>query len=309
MRQAGGKRKYDFKIFKNDGGGAAQDTIKEQIKPHHVLFRELEEELSNQGHMVDLSAKGMADKLLDKDFRNTLKQTFCIKVSGRCVVENYDRIRRISQSFPDIATLINQSNRAAVKSTEAYQELVTQIKDREAEIDKIKDRNARNIQLVPLKEQKKKLEDLLDRHTTTEVVEQWILDGLTTWIDTFITGITNLRIYPSPAHMQVQVFGNLRQENFLDMDSEAFHFTYGTIPTEELTMLGIVTSVPNPEDAEFNPHQEFQGKGLTDKETVERGFRSVFRGFDGFEQMVRTCRHPRVLVHPLLVYRELGGKR
>ncbi|MCI5151267.1 MAG: hypothetical protein D3916_18100, partial [Candidatus Electrothrix sp. MAN1_4] len=81
------------------------------------------------------------------------------------------------------------------------------------------------------------------------------------------------------------------------------------VPTEELTMLGIVSSVPNPEDAAFNPHQEFQGGELSSKEAVERGFRSVFRGFEGFEQMVRTCRYPRVLVSPLLVYREMGGGR
>jgi hypothetical protein len=74
-------------------------------------------------------------------------------------------------------------------------------------------------------------------------------------------------------------------------------------------MIGIVISVPNQEDAAFNPHQEFLSGDLSSKEAVERGFRSVFRGFEGFEQMVRTCRYPRVLVYPMLVYREMGGKR
>lgn len=196
-----------------------------------------------------------------------------------------------------------------MKNTDAYRELVEQIKTREAEIAKIKDRNARNVQQAPLKEQKKKLQDLLENQTKAGVVEQWILDGLRTWIDTFIPGIINLRVYPDPEQMAVQVFGHLKQENFFDMDVSAFHFTYGSVPTEELTMLGIVSSVPNPEDTAFNPHQEFQGGELSSKEAVERGFRSVFRGFESFEQMVRTCRYPRVLVSPLLVYRETGGGR
>ncbi|MCI5119129.1 MAG: hypothetical protein D3913_14545 [Candidatus Electrothrix sp. LOE1_4_5] len=50
-------------------------------------------------------------------------------------------------------------------------------------------------------------------------------------------------------------------------------------------------------------------RSRSNKEAVERGFRSVFRGFEGFEQMVRTCRYPRVLVSPLLVYRQMGGGR
>jgi len=311
VNPAENKKKYDFKIFKNDSANAGQEGqgAQEQVKPHHALFQDLEEELSNQGHLVDLSGKGMAEKIQDKDFRKTLKNTFCVKVTGRCVIEHYERMKKISDSFPDIAALINQSNKAAVKSTEAYKELVEQIKVREAEIAKIKDRNARNIQQAPLKEQKKKLTDLLENYTKAGVVEQWILDGLKSWIDTFIPGIINLRIYPSQEQMAVQVFGHLKQENFFDMDVSAFHFTYGSVPTEELTMLGIVSSVPNPEDALFNPHQEFLGGDLSSKEAVERGFRSVFRGFEGFEQMVRTCRYPRVLVYPMLVYREMGGKR
>jgi hypothetical protein len=165
------------------------------------------------------------------------------------------------------------------------------------------------VQQAPLKEQKKRLTALLEEQTTVSMVDQWVLDGLKTWIDTFIPGIINLRVYPAQEHMDVQVFGHLKQKNFFDMDVSGFHFTYGSIPTEDITMLGIVTSVPNPEDAEFNPHQEFQSGELSSREAVERGFRGVFRGFETFEQMVRTCRYPRVLVYPLLVYRQMGAQK
>ncbi|MCI5223021.1 MAG: hypothetical protein D3924_10185 [Candidatus Electrothrix sp. AR4] len=141
------------------------------------------------------------------------------------------------------------------------------------------------------------------------MVEPWRLDGLKTWVDTFLPGIINLRVYPVTEQMDVQVFGNLKQENFIDTDTSSFHFTYGSIPTEEITMIGIITSVPNEEASSFNPHQEFKNENISEKATVERGFRGVFRGFDVFEQMVRTCRYPRVLVHPLLVYRQRGSKK
>ncbi len=305
------KKKYDFKVFKHDVGSATEDKqrVKEYIKPHHSLFREFEEELLNQGHMIDLSNKDTAEKIHDEKFRSKLKETFCVKVTGRCVIDHYERMKKASEAFPNIATLINQSNKATVKSTDAYKELLEQIHIKESEIAKIKDRNARNLQMAALKEKKKKSAKLLEEASNVTTVEPWLLDGLQTWIDTFLLGIINLKVYPLADQMDVQVFGNLKKENFIDTDTSSFHFTYGSVPTEEITMIGIITSVPNEEGSGFNPNEEFQDGKISEKATVERGFRSVFRGFDAFEQMVRTCRYPRVLVHPLLVYRERGSKK
>ena len=59
----------------------------------------------------------------------------------------------------------------------------------------------------------------------------------------------------------------------------------------------------------FTPLQEFEKEELKDYESVERAFRGMFRGFDGIEAMVRTCRYPRVLVHPILVYRQTSPNK
>jgi hypothetical protein len=67
-------------------------------------------------------------------------------------------------------------------------------------------------------------------------------------------------------------------------------------------MIGIVTSVPSEGGEQFKPLSEFEKTVVADDESVENGYRGVFRGFDGLEQMIRTCRFPRVLVHPLTVY-------
>ena len=69
-------------------------------------------------------------------------------------------------------------------------------------------------------------------------------------------------------------------------------------------MIGVITSVPDNEDQSFEPLKEFDKMKLEDYESVENGFRGLFGGFGGFESMVRTNRYPRVLVHPILVYRE-----
>ena len=36
-------------------------------------------------------------------------------------------------------------------------------------------------------------------------------------------------------------------------------------------------------------------------QSVESGFRGVFRGFGGLEEMIRTCRYPRIMVQPIAI--------
>lgn len=74
-------------------------------------------------------------------------------------------------------------------------------------------------------------------------------------------------------------------------------------------MIGIVTSVPTEEGEQFKPLKEFEKGELGANESVEHAFRGLFRGFDGLEQMIRTCRFPRLLVHPLTVYRSVAINR
>jgi len=118
----------------------------------------------------------------------------------------------------------------------------------------------------------------------------------------FLPKITNIRVYPFEDEHDEHLFGHLEASNFTVSDPTAFHFTYGSFPTEEFTILGIITSVPSHEEDKFSPLQEFEKDELEDYESVESGFRGMFRGFDGMEAMARTCRYPRVLVHPILVY-------
>jgi hypothetical protein len=79
------------------------------------------------------------------------------------------------------------------------------------------------------------------------------------------------------------------------------------MPTEDLTLLGVVTSVPSETDGAFDPLAEFNRGDLGDSESVERGFRGLFRGFDGLEALVRTCRFPRVMLQPLTLYRQVSS--
>lgn len=302
------KRNYDFKVFKHDAGGTTQDREQDKttIKPYHALLQELEAELSTSGYLLDLANFDEGKTLKDIELRTTLKNALCIKCTGRIVIEDYERMKKIGQDFPEIIKLINRSHADSLKDTPDFQEIELKIKELESASG---DRNTTAKAKKQAKELRAGLDSLLTSSTAVDMVPQWILDGMRTWIDAFLPNITNIRVYPFQEENDEHVFGHLEASNFTVSDPTAFHFTYGSFPTEEFTMLGVITSVPSDEEERFTPLQEFEKEELKDYERVESAFRGMFRGFDGIEAMVRTCRYPRVLVHPILVYRQTSPNK
>ena len=294
------KKNFDFKIFKYDAGDTEQEREQDKItvKPHHALLQELEEKLSSSGYLLDLKEE---ETLKNHEVRSSLKKILCVKCTGRIVIEDYERMKSIGKAFPKIVELINASHIEALKETPEYKEHEMKITELET-LEGNKSRKA--VARREAKQLRKELDEMVATFSALDGVPQWILDGLGTWIDTFLPNITNIRVYPFPDQHDEHLFGHLDASNFTISDSTAFHFTYGSFPTEEFTMLGIITSVPLDEEENFKPLQEFDKEELDDKESIENGFRGLFKGFEGFEAMIRTCRYPRVLVHPILVYRE-----
>lgn len=305
---ADNKRNYDFKVFKHDAGGVEQEKEQDKstIKPHHALLQELEQELSSSGYLLNLSKLDENQTLKSAKVRDILKNTLCVKCTGRVVFEDYERMKKIGQDFPSIAALINKSQLNTIEQSPEYQSIVDQIS---ALRNTSGERNSKN----KAKQQAKELQGQLDQFkasiTDVDTVPQWILDGMKTWIDAFLPNITNIRVYPFSEENDEHLFGHLEPSNFTIADPTAFHFTYGSFPTEEFTIIGIVTSVPSAEEENFKPLSEFEKEELEDYESVENAFRGMFRGFDGMEAMVRTCRYPRVLVHPVLVYRQTSPNK
>jgi hypothetical protein len=304
------KRNYDFKVFKHDAGGTTNDTniVKEVIKPHHALLSETEELLAKNGFLIDLTDPSVAKSFRDPQFRTQLKETFCVKVRGRAVLEDYERLKTIAADFPEVIKLINKSIESNLTSSSQYIELKANLDAQERALKLIKDRNTRSIKDKEIAESRKKLQEIVSSASKLNTVDQWILDGMKTWIDTFLPGIVNLRVYPNQALPDEHVFGHLKKRCFEDAEFGALHFTYGSFPTEELTLLGVVTSVPSENGETFKPLAEFEKDHLADYEAIESAFRGVFRGFDGMEQNVRTSRFPRILVQPLTVYRSVESK-
>ena len=307
-RSADNKRNYDFKVFKHDAGGTTNDrsALKEVVKAHHALLAETEDALATNGYLVDLTDPNVAKSFRDPEFRTQLKETFCIKVRGRAVFEDYERMKSIAAAFPEVAKFVNKSGESAICSSPEYIDLKSSLDSAERDAKSITDRNERAREQQRIVGLRKQLDALIASATKVGVVDPWVLDGMKTWIDSFLPGIVNFRVYPHLDMPDEHVFGHLKKRCFEDAEVGSLHFTYGSFPTESLTMVGVVTSVPAEGGETFRPLAEFEKGQLADYESVESAFRGVFRGFDGLEGMVRTCRFPRILVQPLTVYRAVA---
>ena len=309
-RDSDNKRGYDFKVFTHNAGGVDREKSTERatIKPHHALIVELEAELRNQGYLLDMVTSEGDISLSSPSVREQLKNTLCVKLKGRAAIEDYERMRSITEVFPKVSSFINKSIHESLKTSAEYRDFEKLLLEKKAELKAIKDQRTRAAMETEIKVYREQVESMIKKASVGEV-EPWILEGFRTWVDSFFPGIMTIRLYPRGHAPEEHVFGHLKRSGLEDMDSTAFHFTYGSLPSEELTLLGVVTSVPKDGDEDFRPLAEFDKEGLKDFETVEKGFRGLFRGFDGIESHIRTLRHPRVMVQPLVVYREVQSNQ
>ena len=91
------------------------------------------------------------------------------------------------------------------------------------------------------------------------------------------------------------------------MDLEHLVYGYGNRPNVPLTVFGLITSVPQPDESTFDPMKEFEMTvPLAERVAFEKSFRAVFGAMDGLESFVRYSRYPNVTVHPIAVYRSFS---
>ena len=186
-RSADNKRNYDFKVFKHDAGGTQFDTSssRETIKPHHALLNEMEEALATAGYLIRSDRFTYRQVFSRSRVPRPVEKTFCIKVRGRTIIEDYERMKAIAGAFPEVVKLIDRSAESTLLASPAYLQLKKQLDTSEKALRAIKDRNARAAEEQRFKGIKESLSTLLVAATKINVVDQWLLDGMKTWIDAF----------------------------------------------------------------------------------------------------------------------------
>jgi hypothetical protein len=303
-------RNYDFKIFKHEAGGTETESqiLKEVRVSHHDIYNELERELFEKGYAAEI---GVDIRMEDVDSGRATKifeSALCVKAEGYVVLEDYERMTRIAHNYEDISKFINNSIKSSLNETPELKAIIEQIDILKEDIKKMKNSAAKSTKKHELEEFDENLNELINSKQVGKV-EDWIIEGLKTWVRVFLPDIFNVRLYPFEDLVNFHVMSNVKRSFFLDDNTESLHYLFGSKPTIKVTMLGVITSIPQKDGDSFEPMKEFEETDLeedgNESQSVESGFRGVFRGFDGLEEMIRTCRYPRIMVQPIAIYRAI----
>lgn len=303
-------RNYNFKIFKHEAGGTGTESqgLKEVRVSHHEVYSELERELFKHGYIAEIGTDVTKEHVESGTATETFESALCVKAEGHIVLEDYERITRIADNYEDVTGFINNSIKSSLKEAPELADFFDSIKTIKEDISKTKNGSPKNKKINELKELENALDTLINDKLVGKV-DEWVIEGLKTWVNVFLPNIFNVRLYPFSDLMNFHVMSNVKREFFLDDDTESVHFLFGSKPTIKVTMLGVITSIPKKDDESFDPMEEFDCEDLDEEGnehlSVESAFRGMFRGFDGLEAMIRTCRYPRIMLQPIAIYRAI----
>jgi hypothetical protein len=269
---------------------------------HHDVLNRVEERLVAAKLVTDLSALEPSNQSSPEEVRAALGDRPYLRAEGWSVIEDYRRILAISSRFNEVVGFVAKAGQETAKKSPEYQQLQEFIAKAKAEADQISDRNQKAAKRAELKEIQTQLENMTKAELGT--VDQWLIDGMRVFIETFMSNRINFRIYPFPDCPSFQVLCNLKRECFVDSDLEHLLYGYGNRPNVPLAVFGLITSLPPQGDPPFDPMSEFhQRVELSPQEIFESAFRGVFIGMEGLESFVRYSRYPNVTIHPIAVYR------
>lgn len=280
-----------------------RQSIFETKKLHHDILNRIETQLTQAELVVDLTSQLEKGENSPDHIREVIGNKPFIKAQGWSVIEDYQRIMSITSRMNEIMGFINQSQIYTLKQKPEFVELQTQIDAKRQEVKQIKDPNQRSLQSTKLKALENQVEKLLASETTTSGLEQWLLDGIKQWIDTFMPDRINFRIYPFENIPSFQVLCNLKRDCFVDQNLEHLLYGYGNRPNIPLAVFGLITSIPPKEKSSFNLMAEYGDNNSSDI-AYEKVFRGLFDTMENFESIVRFSHYPNVTIHPIAVFRE-----
>jgi hypothetical protein len=271
---------------------------------HHDVLNRVEQRLEKAGLVTDLSTLPSSESSPEV-IRAALGDRPYLRAEGWSVIEDYRRILAISTRFNEIVGFVARAGQETAKNSPEYQQLQGLISEATESAHRTSDRNQKAVQKARLKDIQSKLDEMTK--TQLETVDQWLIDGMRVWIETFMPTRINFRIYPFPECSSFQVLCNLKRDCFVDSDLEHLLYGYGNRPNVTLAVFGLITSLPPVGDPRFDAMREFKERAdLSPEESFEVGFRGLFAGMDGMEAFARYSRYPNVTIHPIAVYRSFA---
>lgn len=301
-------RKYDIPLFKPEFGGITTDTQSQMQTRvlHHDLIQRLEHHLfsANEGLEINQAFQEVPDDIAA--IHEKVAASTYLKVTGWAILEDFERLKTMAAKFNQLVEFIGRCSMMGLEQNEEYVKLMSDLDDARKKAAKEKNRNKKATQLQQLKKLEGQVQAAVQEQIGGEKLDDWLLEGIGFFIDFFMPGRILLTVYPFESHIDFHVLSNLKRECFVDGDLNTVLQAYGNRPNRQLSVLGLVTSVPPDGDHPFDPFSGDDDDNVPDDRAVENGFRNMFRQMDELYKFINYSRYPNITVHPLAVFRELG---
>jgi len=232
-------RNYNFKVFKHEAGGVESESqeLKEVRVSHHELYNELENALFEEGYAAEIGIDITKEDIDSGKATKIFESALCIKTEGYVVLEDYERITRIAHNYEDITAFINNSIKSNLNEKPEFKEIIEQIDIIKEDIKKMKNGSAKTKKKQELNEFEKNLNLLLDSSQVGKV-DEWIIDGLKTWVRVFLPDVFNVRVYPFEDSDNFHVMSNVKRKFFLMIIQNLF--TTSMDQNQQLRLLCLV---------------------------------------------------------------------
>lgn len=297
---------FDLKLIKGKLGGKDKEKhIKfEKVEIYHELLNQIESELNNKKLLTDINESFEKFNGSYNDFIKTTQNFSFIKANGWSQFEDFERLKHIFSNFNEIQRLIFSSE---VLENPDVKILQQQIKDAKKSAQHL-ERNQKAKELNRLKAFEKQFDNKLKELTDIHIFDDDYINRMKMFLDTFSPNRLNFRLLPLDVFNDFQILANLKEKYLVDSNFESIIYTYGTRPNIKLSVLGIVTSCPQPTDERVDPNDEYllyNDDELNEVQGFDKAFRNVFNSFEAFEKFFFVPSFPKLAISPIAIYREV----
>jgi hypothetical protein len=270
------------------------------------LFLQLQNTLQEKNLALELNGSVPAGTSDPAMVREKLGGASFVKATGWSSIEDYDRYKHYADNSNALIEFMGRITVHAMEQSEEFKKAQTELDNVRANMKKETDRNKRATMEARVKAMETRFRAMVAQQTQMQGLPDWMVAGFGQFMESFVKGRVTLRVVPLESIPELNVIGNLKKECFVD-GIDPLLAAYGMRPNVQLSVLGILSSVPEKGAPKFDYLAQFKRLAEQNQETkLEQTFRQFFNALEMLEGLMGLSRYPNVTLYPLAVYRKLG---
>ena len=304
LREAGGE--IDARVATLGGTVANTRTTLETKSIHHSLLVKVEDALFRAGVAFDLNGDVSSG---EHDFsvlhERMIKQPY-VRAQGMSWFQDYERMKDYLLGINRIFEFSRESAKSELRNLPEFQELEREIETKRNAAKSAKATRSRQL-LKEADELERELEDTMDaivKVTVHQSIPEWQINGVVDITEYLMRNRNSLIIQPWDTCRDFEIVANLKQDCFVDSDSDNLLFAYGSRPNVGLTVFGLVTSMPGAKHGgELLTRKRITTSSDQEVQQFEEAYQQIFDGTREIEKFGLSVQYPSVVVYPIAVYR------